>query len=579
MAVGRKKKLPIGIEDLEKIRTEGFYYVDKTELISGFMDIRGEVNLFTRPRRFGKTLMMDMLRAFFSIGSDGALFEGLKVAEDRELWDQYMGRSPVVSISLKGVSGRDYAEARDMLCTAIGETAMEFQFLEESDRLSAREKQQYAQLVTVGPAGGTAFILSDPVLKSSLKTLTILLEKHYGQKVILLIDEYDVPLAKAEAQGYHEQMILLVRGLLEQALKTNKSLFFSVLTGCLQVAKESIFTGLNNLLVFSVADVRSAAWFGFTDEEVRELLAYYDLSCAYEKVKEWYDGYRFGDSEVYCPWDVLCYCNKLRADAAAEPEAFWSNTSGNDVVRRFVEKMGRGVAKRELECLVAGETVEKRICQELTYDRLYASVDNLWSVLFATGYLTQRKRIEGDCYQLAIPNREIRKIFTEQILTLFKEGVARDGETLERFCTALKNGDGEGVEQQFTAYLRKTVSIRDTFVRKDTKENFYHGILLGILGFKEGWHVSSNRQTGAGYSDIQVEIEEEGLGLVIEMKYAQDAALEAESQRALEQIREKGYAKALWDGRIREVLSYGIACYRDRCQVAVDKVRRPFADP
>ena len=416
MAIGREKKLPIGIEDLEKIRTEGFYYVDKTDLIGGLLDIRGEVNLFTRPRRFGKTLMTDMLRAFFAVGSDGALFEGLKVAEDRELWDRYMGKYPVVSISLKGVSGGDYAEARDMLCTTIGETAMGFQFLEESDRLSPREKQQYAQLVTVGPTGGAAFILSDPVLKSSLKTLTVLLDKHYGRKVILLIDEYDVPLAKAEAQGYYDQMILLVRSLLEQALKTNKSLFFAVLTGCLQVAKESIFTGLNNLQVFSVTDVRSAAWFGFTDEEVRELLAYYGLSEAYEKVKAWYDGYRFGDSEVYCPWDVLCYCSKLRSDADAEPEAFWSNTSGNDVVRRFVEKMGRGVAKRELESLVAGETVEKKICQQLTYDRLYDSVDNLWSILFATGYLTQRKRIDADCYQLAIPNREIRKIFTEHRL-------------------------------------------------------------------------------------------------------------------------------------------------------------------
>lgn len=566
----RKTKLPIGIERFEKIRTEGFYYVDKTDFIRVFLDNWGEVNLFTRPRRFGKSLNMDMLKAFFEIGCRAELFEGLKIAEETALCQAYMGQFPVVSVSLKGVNGGDFLMARELLCSLIGTEAMRFQFLLESDRLTDREKKQYEQLVTIDETGQTVFAMSDSALTGSLKTLSQVLEKHYGKKVVILIDEYDVPLAKASENGYYEQMVMLIRNMFEQALKTNGSLQFAVLTGCLGVSKESIFTGLNNPQVFSVLDAQFAEHFGFTDQEVQTLLEYYDLSDSYHAIKEWYDGYRFGDKEIYCPWDVICYCDKLRADPKARPENFWSNTSGNDVVRRFIEKMDCGLTRSDLERLIAGEPVEKEIHQELTYNSLYDSMEHIWSVLLLTGYLTQRGRGEGDCYQLAIPNREIRKIYTGQIMALFKKQVESDGEALQLFCEALKSGDAKGVEQQFSAYLEKTVSIRDTFVRKATKENFYHGILLGILGFKGNWYICSNRRSGDGYSDIQIQIDEEELGIVIEVKYAQRGDLEAECRKALEQIDELGYTKELYGDGVLHVLKYGIACWRSKCRVLME---------
>jgi hypothetical protein len=462
----RKKKLPIGIERFEKIRTEGFYYVDKTGFIRELLDNWGEVNLFTRPRRFGKSLNMDMLKTFFEIGCRAELFDGLEIAEETALCEAYMGQFPVISVSLKSVNAHDFSMARELFCSLIGTEAMRFQFLLDSERLTEREKMQYEQLVTIDRTGRTVFDMSDAALTGSLKTLSLLLQKHYGKKVIILIDEYDVPLAKASENGYYDQMVMLIRNMFEQALKTNGSLQFAVLAGCLRVAKESIFTGLNNLQIFSVTDTQFAGSFGFTDKEVTALLEYYEMSYAYDLVKEWYDGYRFGEMEIYCPWDVICYCQKLRVDRRAKPQNFWSNTSSNDVVRHFIERMDKGVTKSELERLVAGETVEKEIHQELTCNRLYDSVEHIWSLLFITGYLTQRGRAEGDRYDLAIPNREIRKIYTDQIMTLFKKDVEHDGETLQSFCEALEKGDAEGVERQFCAYLEKTVSIRDTFVRK-----------------------------------------------------------------------------------------------------------------
>lgn len=567
MDIAGKKKLPIGVEGFEKIRTEGFYYVDKTGLIRELMENWGEVNLFTRPRRFGKSLTMSMLKAFFSLDCNRELFDGLEIGQDVALCEKYMGKFPVVSISLKGVNGNDYKSAREMFCYLIGTEAMKFQFLLDSDKLSNKEKQLYENLIAGGKAGEAAFVMSDSALKGSLKTLSILLEKHYGKKVILLIDEYDVLLAKANEYGYYDQMVVLIRSLFEQALKTNESLFLAVLTGCLRVARESIFTGLNNLKILTITDARFDEYFGFTDREVRELLESYDLSYAYDKVKEWYDGYQFGNQKVYCPWDVICYCDMLRADRKAQPEAFWSNTSGNDVVRHFVEKMGKGVAKWELEALVAGETVEKEIYQDLTYNHLYDSIDHLWSILFTTGYLTQRGRTEEGTYQLTIPNREIRKIFISQIMTLFKETVKQDGEGLRLFCEALEGGDAEGVERQLSVYLKKTVSIRDTFAKQEIKESFYHGILLGILGFKGDWYVASNRQSGDGYSDIQVEIEREEIGILIEVKYARNGNLEEECQKALKQIEEKGYEKKLKEDGMERILKYGIACFRNKCRV------------
>ncbi|MCM1124554.1 MAG: ATP-binding protein [Eubacterium sp.] len=571
MAAGRKKKLPIGIEDFKDIRTEDFYYVDKTGFIRELLDNWGKVNLFTRPRRFGKSLNMNMLKNFFEIGCRQELFEGLEISREVELCEEYMGQFPVVSVSLKGVSGIDYPSVRALLCSMVGTEAMRFQFLKESDKLTDIDKKQYNQLIMVDETNQGSFRMPDSVLIESMKTLSNLLWKHYGRKVILLIDEYDVPLAKAKEKGYYDQMIVLVRSFFEQALKTNDHLYFAVMTGCLRVAKESIFTGLNNLKVLSVTSVKFEEYFGFTDEEVMEMLAYYDLADSYDTVKDWYDGYRFGNADIYCPWDVINYVDDLRSDPTLSPKNYWLNTSSNDVVKHFIQQTGQGLSKREIENLIAGETVEKEIHQELTYDKLYDSVDNIWSVLFTTGYLTQRGKSEGDLFRLAIPNMEIRKIFTGQIMEMFKETARSDGEALKSFCTALQNGNMEDVESLFNAYLEKTVSIRDTFVKRETKENFYHGILIGILGYKDGWYVKSNRESGIGYSDIQVEIEDERIGIIIEVKYAQNAELDAVCRDALKQIEEKEYSREFYEDGMKTVLKYGIACYKKTCRVLLSR--------
>lgn len=562
-----KKKLPVGIENFAEIQTEGFYYVDKTALITDLLHSWGKVNLFTRPRRFGKSLNMSMLKAFFDIGCDKRLFDGLQISKETELCEKYMGQFPVVSISLKDVNGDRFATARSLMCSIIGNEALRFDVLAQSSRLSEVEKLRYQALLHVDDKGN--FEMSDEVLTSGILTLSTLLYKHYGRKVILLIDEYDVPLAKASENGYYDQMVFLIRSIFSRALKTNESLYFAVLTGCLRVAKESIFTGMNNLKLLSIADVRFDEYFGFTDCEVREILEYYGLTSAYEAVKTWYDGYRFGNVDVYCPWDVISYCDELRANHMAEPKNYWSNTSSNDVVRHFIEKAGTSTIKREIEELIAGEAVSKEIHQELTYKELYHSIDNIWSVLFTTGYLTQRGEAEGNIFRLAIPNMEIRKIFTRQIMELFKENVSRDGETLEAFCRALKDGEAGCVEKLFTEYLKKTISIRDTFVNKQTKENFYHGILLGILGFKESWGVTSNKESGDEYYDIQVEIDDEDIGIIIEVKYAHDADLDAGCRRALEQIEEAGYDDQLKSDGMQTIIKYGIACYKKNCRVVL----------
>ena len=567
-----KKKLPVGIENFQEIITEGFYYVDKTALIRDLLNKWSKVNLFTRPRRFGKSLNMSMLKCFLEIGSDLSLFQGLKIADDEELCARYMGKFPVVSISLKGVEGRDFRTARSLLCSEIGNEALRFQFLLDDQNLTDTEKLQYRQLIQIDMTGEERFAMSDSVLVESLKTLSALLEKHYGKKTVILIDEYDVPLAKASEQGYYDEMVMLLRNMFHQALKTNDSLYFAVLTGCLRVAKESIFTGLNNPKVLSVTTVRFDEYFGFTDDEVKEMLAYYGLEEKYSAVKEWYDGYRFGNVDVYCPWDVISYCDELTDDTDMEPKDYWSNTSNNDVVQRFMQHMDAGLAKEEMEALIAGETVTKEIHEELTYHKLYDSVENIWSVLFMTGYLTYRGRGKGKSYRLAIPNREIRNIFSEQIMAMFLGKVERDGERLNAFCHALELGDAKAVEEIFTAYLGETISIRDTFARKERKENFYQGILLGILGYKRGWYVRSNEETGDGYSDISVKIEEKGLGIIIEVKYAENAGYESACQRAVLQMENNRYAQRLLEDDCHTVYGYGIACYKKRCQVAVKKL-------
>lgn len=555
-----KKKLPIGIEDFQEIVAGNFYYVDKTGLICNLLQNWGKANLFTRPRRFGKSLNMSMLKSFFGLGGESGLFDGLAISKETELCEAYQGKYPVISISLKGIHAGTYGAAYRMAAQLIQEEARQQQFLLDSPKLTKYDKEAFSKLLQAD--------MEEGVLCYSLKLMTQLLQKHYGRKAILLIDEYDVPLAKAFEHGYYDEMVLLIRNLFEQALKTNDSLKFAVLTGCMRISKESIFTGLNNLKVLSAADVRFDEYFGFTDREVKELLEYYGLSSQYGLVKEWYDGYQFGNVEVYCPWDVINYCDLLRADPDAQPQNFWTNTSSNDAVRQFIQNAGKGPTKREIESLIAGETITKEIHQDLTYKDMYRSIENLWSLLFTTGYLTQRGRPNGGQFHLAIPNKEIRMIFTTQIMDFFKETVQKDGETLHCFCEALKNGDAKGVETYFGSYLRKTIGIRDTSARKEMKENFYHGILLGILGFKDEWGVSSNRESGDGYTDLLIETDE-GTGIIIEIKYAHDGNLETACEKALAQIRQNQYSGYLRDEGIGKILNYGIACYKKRCKVAV----------
>lgn len=567
MENGAVKKLPVGIENFEKIRSEGFYYIDKTCMIRDLLNRWSEVNLFTRPRRFGKSLNMSMLKTFFEFGCDKTLFDGLEIAKETRLCEEYMGKFPVVSISLKGVNGADYETARSMMCAEIGNEALRFQFLLDSDKLSAQEKEIYRKLIHVDAGSADNFEMADDVLMRSLRTLSELLRKYYGKKVIILIDEYDVPLAKANEKGYYEPMVTLIRNLFEQALKTNESLYFAVMTGCLRVAKESIFTGLNNPKILSITSVRFDEYFGFTDEEVKQMLEYYGFENKYDELKNWYDGYRFGNVDVYCPWDVISYCDDLIDDPTLAPKDYWSNTSSNDVVGHFLEQVGNGLTRSEIEALVAGETVTKEIHEDLTYNRLYDSIENIWSVLFTTGYLTQKGKPEGNKYQLAIPNMEIRNIFTGQIMSMFRQEAGKDGETLRAFCEALQTGDAETVEQLFTAYLSKTISIRDTFVRRPTKENFYHGILLGILGFKNGWYVKSNEEAGNGYCDIIIRVEDLDIGIVIEVKYAERGEYDQALNDAWKQIEEKEYAKELIEDGYETIYQYAIACYRKKCRV------------
>ncbi len=563
------KKLPVGVEDFKEIRTGDYYYVDKTGLVAELIERRGKVNLFTRPRRFGKSLNISMLQYFFEYGCDPMLFNGLQIMQDKEICKKYMGKFPVVSVSLKDVDANYYKTARGLLCVIIGREATKFQFLMESDKLTSQEKARYQKLINAGKLDEPDFPMPDEVLISSLRTLTELLYKHYGEQVILLIDEYDVPLDKAQQSGYYDDMVTLIRTLFGQALKTNPNLYFAVLTGCLRIAKESIFTGLNSLKVFSVTNVQYGEQFGFSDREVREMLEYYGFEKKYELIKAWYDGYHFGDMDVYCPWDVINYIDLMRVEPDASPYAFWVNTSGNEIIKKFLQKASAGT-KRELEQLIAGKSVYKKINQELTYWDLYKNIDNLWSVLFTTGYLTQCKRIDGDIFELIIPNLEIRQIFIDQIMEWFQEEMGKDTPLIDAFCDAFIRGDAEAVEEQFNAYLLKTISIRDTNVRKGKKENFYHGILLGLLSHREDWWVRSNVESGDGFSDILVECEEKGIGIVIEVKYPDGRDLEEECKIALKQIERMGYETKLKQDGMERILRYGIACNRKKCKVLME---------
>lgn len=558
-------RLPVGIEDFAEIRRHGYYYVDKTQLIEQVLNRRNKVSLFTRPRRFGKTLNMSMLQHFFEIGTDPKFFQGLSISKNNELCEKHMGKYPVVSISLKSIHADSYAKAKAQLIKLVNRKARRVQFLLDSDRLTAVDKALFSELLDRE--------MEEDTLVSSLQELTELLEIHFGQQVIVLIDEYDVPLAKANQNGYYDEMALLLRNFFENVLKTNDSLEFAVLTGCLRIAKESIFNGLNNFKVYSITDTDYDETFGFVDYEVKKMLKSLDQQDHYEEVKEWYDGYRFGNTDVYCPWDVVNYCADHLTTPNATPKNYWLNTSGNEVINHFIDSVGepQKLAKTELERLVSGNVVRKRINETITYKELYSTIDNLWSTLFMTGYLTQRGSEDDGRYRLVIPNREIRNIVTDNILSLFQDEVKKDGQMANAFCQALMEGKEKEVERLLTAYMGKTISIRDTFVRKSIKENFYHGILLGILSFKTGWEVSSNRESGTGFSDILIEIDDSDIEIVIEVKYSDDEdQLEKDCKEALKQIKDRDYTQKLRDAGFHKILKYGIACQIKTCKVLVE---------
>ena len=562
-----RKKLPVGIENFEEFSSEDFYYVDKTMFLKELLQNWGKVNLFTRPRRFGKSLNMSMLKCFFEVGTNPALFEGLKIMQERELCEKYMGKFPVISISLKSVDGLSYEAASAALRTIIGNEAGRFRFLSSSDRLSEDEKEVYAQLTEVGSSRGGIYTMTEEVATASLKTLSQLLSKHFGQKVILLIDEYDVPLDKAFQAGYYDEMVLLIRNMLGNALKTNDSLYFAVLTGCLRISKESIFTGFNNLNVMTISEPYFCDSFGFTEDEVAELLNYYGLEDFHDTIRDWYDGYRFGNATIYCPWDVIKYAQILLKDKSAEPENYWANTSGNDLVRRLLDRADQ-TTRDEVERLINGEIVTKTIRQELTYRDVEESVDNIWSVLYSTGYLTQRGRLPGRQMKLALPNREVKELFIDLVKEWFAETTLADSARINRFCAAFPTGDVSVIQDMLHDYLWDSISVRDTAVRTNMKENFYHGMVLGLLRSQGNWLIQSNAELGEGYSNISI-CTQERIGIVIELKYADNGDLDAACTEALRQIEDRKYAESLKQRGMKKIIKYGMAFCGKECMVVI----------
>lgn len=567
-------KLPVGIENFEEIRKLGFYYIDKTRLIEQLLQGWGKVTLFTRPRRFGKTLNMSMLKSFFEIGTDKTLFDGLYISGNKALCDEHMGKYPVIFLSFKGVEGLMYDEAFDALVRVIGKEVSRVSFLADSDKLTLLEREQYKGLTIIEDG---SFVFNKDKLISSLQLLSQLLYKHYGQKAVILIDEYDVPLDKAFQNGYYKEMVSLIRGLFGQALKTNEFLQFAVLTGCLRVSKESIFTGLNNFEINSIVDIDHDEQFGFTDDEVMKLLLDYGRSERYPDAKEWYDGYHFGNADIYCPWDVINFAKKLVSDPSARPSAFWINSSGNDMVKRFVDKADQ-TTRDEIEKLVAGGFVEKQLRLDLTYDEIDNTIDNLWSVLFTTGYLTKIGEVkvpdsESYAYKLVIPNKEVREVFILQIQEWFKAVVAKDDDTMKLLSRAILDKDEKQIARQLNIVMSRMISILDTKAPDAMKENFYHGLLLGLLrGSNPDWLIKSNRESGDGFSDILIEPEDPDAGIVIEVKYAKEMKeLDAACEAAMAQIQNKRYDETLRDEGRCDILAYGIAFCRKRCRVVGEK--------
>ena len=562
-------KLPVGIDGFEKIRRNGFYYIDKTELIEQLFLNWGEVNLFTRPRRFGKTLNMSMLKCFFEIGTDSSLFDGLYISEKQTLCEQHLGKYPVIFLSLKGVEGLNFSEAKRRCIQLIRREAERFYYLKESEKLLDLDKKKYHQLLDMKDQPEDVDIVI-----SSIKTLSDLLYKHYGKKTVILIDEYDVPLDKAFQHGYYKEMIYFTRGLLGEALKTNDSLNFAVLTGCLRVSKESIFTGLNNFKILSITDTRFDEQFGFTDTEVRKLLSDYHLEDRFAEVKEWYDGYRFGKADVYCPWDVVNFVDRVKDDPEARPEAYWINTSGNDLVKRFIDKANK-TTKNEIERLINGEAIEKELRLDLTYEEIDQSIENLWSVLFTTGYLTQTGRTEKGAYRLIIPNREVREVFRLQINEWFKKSIFTNTERLTAFWKAFEEGDTEGIEQYLNRVLSNSISVFDTKARKEEKESSYHNLLVGILTGNADWLVKSNVEAGDGFADIIVETDNPDAGIVAELKYTKNFdEMRIACRKAMNQIRDRRYQEYLLNDDRRDIRLYGIAFCKKRCCVISEKLEK-----
>ena len=561
-------KLPVGIENFDEIRKLGFYYIDKTKLIEHLLQSWGKVTLFTRPRRFGKTLNMSMLKSFFEIGTDKTLFDGLYISKNKELCDEYMGKYPVIFLSLKGVEGLDFSSAKIMLCSIIEREINRHYYLKTSEALTDEDRTKFAAMLQG----------DDNNIEDSIRMLSQLLYKHYGQKVVILIDEYDVPLDKAFKNGYYKEMVSLIRGIFGQALKTNEFLQFAVLTGCLRVSKESIFTGLNNFEINSIVDIDHDEQFGFTDDEVRKLLADYDRAERYPDVKEWYDGYHFGNADIYCPWDVINFVKKLVADKNARPSAFWINSSGNDMVKRFVDKADQ-TTRDEIEKLVAGGIVEKQLRLDLTYDEIDSTIDNLWSVLFTTGYLTKVGEVkmpdsESYAYKLIIPNKEVREVFILQIREWFKALVTSDNDNMRLLSKAILYKDEQQIQRQLNIVMGRMISILDTKAPDDMKENFYHGLLLGLLrGSNPDWLIKSNRESGDGFSDILIKPEDPDAGIVIEVKYAKEIkGLDVACDAAMAQIKDKRYDEALKEEGRCDILAYGIAFCRKRCKVIGEKL-------
>ena len=554
-----KKKLPVGIENFEQLRKEDFYYVDKTGLIIDLLNNWGFVNLFTRPRRFGKSLNMSMLQCFFEVGGDKSIFDGLAIGKEKALCDTYMGKFPVISISLKGVDGLTFDVAYERLRKLIRDEALRLSVLRDSPAIDEADRTAYLRIIREQDS------VSD--ISDSLKMLSRLLEKHYGRKVIILIDEYDVPLDKAYAHGFYPQMIDLIRSMLGAALKTNTSLFFAVLTGCLRVSKESIFTGLNNLKVRSISDVEFDEYFGFTDAEVREMLAAYGLDDHYEEVREWYDGYLFGGQNVYCPWDVINYCDTLRCDPHAEPKAYWLNTSGNVMVRKLIDKSGNSTTRMEIEDLIAGQTVSKVLNEQLTHSEIDKNIDNIWSLLYMTGYLTVTECLTDDKYNLRIPNHEIRQIFKQQVLAWFSDKAQAQADKLSDFYAAFETGDTEVIAKYLNKQLISTVSYYDA------RESFYHGFMAALMSSCAQWAVSSNDEAGSGRADLIVEREDGEFGFVIELKAVKDMKkLDEACENAMRQIDEKDYTANLRRFCVEDIRAYAIAFCGKRCRVIGKKI-------